>query len=331
MFTISVSLDENGIPRVSVDQSEAEPIRCPEKKKSMISFPDDFIVIDVETTGLDVRFCEIIEISAIRYRAGSETEVFHSLVKPSEPIDEFITSLTGITNEMLESAPDISSVISDFYNFVGSETLVGYNVNFDINFLYDNLMIYKSLPLTNNFIDVMRISKRLLPDLENHKLLTVAKHFKTSAPSHRSLDDCRACFECFQRLRDEAIRQFGSVDAFLSAFPARKHNLSAKDITATTTNFDESNPLYGKNVCFTGALEKMIRRDAMQLVVNLGGVCSDNVNKHTNYLVIGNNDFCASIKDGKSNKQKKAEALILKGSDLEILSESAFYDMVLDQ
>lgn len=331
MFTISISLDENGIPRASVNQSEAESIRRPEKKKSMISFPDDFIVIDVETTGLDARFCEIIEISAIRYRAGAETEVFNSLVKPSEPIDEFITSLTGITNEMLESAPDISSVISDFYNFVGDETLVGYNVNFDINFLYDNLMMCKSLPLTNNFIDVMRISKRLLPDLENHKLLTVAKHFKASLPSHRSLDDCRACFECFQCLRNEAIRQFGSVDGFLSAFPARKHNLSAKDITATTIDFDESNPFYGKSVCFTGALEKMVRRDAMQLVVNLGGICTDHINKHTNYLVIGNNDFCTSIKDGKSNKQKKAESLILKGNDLEILSESAFYDMVLDQ
>lgn len=328
---ISISIDENGIPRVVANQSESEPISRPEKKKSMISFPDEYIVIDVETTGLDVRFCEIIEISAIKYRGGSETEVFNTLVKPSEPIDDFITSLTGITNEMLEAAPDISSAISDFYNFVGSETLVGYNVNFDINFLYDNLVMYKSVPLTNNFIDVMRIAKRLLPDLKNHKLSTIAEHFKASAPSHRSLDDCRACFECFQCLKAEAVRQFGSVDAFLSVFSAQKHKLSAKEITATASHFDESNPLYGKTVCFTGTLEKMVRRDAMQLVVNLGGSCSDNVNKYTNYLVIGNNDFCASIKDGKSNKQKKAEALILKGSDLEILSESTFYDMVLEQ
>lgn len=328
---ISISIDENGHPCVVTGNSEADPVKRPGKKKSVIAFPDDYIVIDIETTGLDVRFCEIIEISAIRYRAGSETEVFSTLVKPSEPIDDFITSLTGITNEMLESAPDISSAISDFYNFVGSETLVGYNVNFDINFLYDNLMSCASVPLANNFIDVMRIAKRLLPDLKNHKLATVSNYFKTSASTHRSLDDCRACYECFYHLKDEAIRQFGSVDDFISTFSVRKHNLSAKDITATTTVFDESNPLYGKTVCFTGALEKMVRRDAMQLVVNLGGSCSDNVNKHTNFLVIGNNDFCTSIKDGKSNKQKKAEALILKGGDLEILSESAFYDMVLEQ
>ena len=326
---ISISVDENGRPCVVAGQPEA--IERPEKKKSSVSFPDDYIVIDIETTGLDVRFCEIIEISAVKYRAGSETDSFSTLVKPTEPIDDFITSLTGITNEMLESAPDISSAISDFYNFVGSETLVGYNVNFDINFLYDNLMMCKSVPLSNDFIDVMRISKKLLPDLDNYKLSTVAKHLKASAPSHRSLDDCRACNECFLRLKEEALRQFGSIDAFLSSAFAHKTKLSAKDITATATVFDENNPLFGKNVCFTGALEKMVRRDAMQLVVNLGGSCSDNINKHTNYLVIGNNDFCASIKDGKSNKQKKAEALILKGNDLEILTESAFYDMVLDQ
>ena len=74
----------------------------------------------------------------------------------------------------------------------------------------------------------------------------------------------------------------------------------------------------------------MVRKDAMQLVVNFGGSCGDNVTAKTNFLILGNNDFCSSIKDGKSSKQKKAEALILKGNDIEILSENVFYEMVLD-
>ena len=61
-----------------------------------------------------------------------------------------------------------------------------------------------------------------------------------------------------------------------------------------------------------------------------GGSVGDNVTKKTNYLILGNNDFCQSIKDGKSNKQKKAEDLILKGHDIEILSENVFYDLVLE-
>ncbi len=75
----------------------------------------------------------------------------------------------------------------------------------------------------------------------------------------------------------------------------------------------------------------MTRKDAMQLVVNFGGKCNDNVTTNTNYLIPGNNDFHTNIKDGKSNKQKKAETLILKGADLQILSENVFYDMVLEQ
>ena len=72
----------------------------------------------------------------------------------------------------------------------------------------------------------------------------------------------------------------------------------------------------------------MARKEAMQIVANLGGINQDNVNKETNYLVLGNNDYCKNIKNGKSNKQKKAEQLKIKGQDIEIISENVFYDMI---
>lgn len=74
----------------------------------------------------------------------------------------------------------------------------------------------------------------------------------------------------------------------------------------------------------------MKRTDAAQIVVNLGGTVAASVTKNTNYLVLGNNDYCSSIKDGKSNKQKKAEQLILNGSDLIILDENTFYNMIIE-
>lgn len=118
------------------------------------------------------------------------------------------------------------------------------------------------------------------------------------------------------------FHNMGTLTALRLLIPC--HQLHAKDITATTDNFDISHPLYGKLCVFTGTLEKMQRKDAMQLVVNLGGQCGDNVTAKTNYLILGNNDFCSLIKDGKSNKQKKAESLILKGKDIQILSENVF-------
>ena len=108
------------------------------------------------------------------------------------------------------------------------------------------------------------------------------------------------------------------------------HNLSAADIHATTTEFDETSPVYGKLFVFTGTPEKMTRRDAMQVVVDHGGQCGNGVTKNTNFLVLGNLDYSNNIKGGKSAKLKKAEQMKLAGADIEILSENAFYDMIGD-
>ena len=72
----------------------------------------------------------------------------------------------------------------------------------------------------------------------------------------------------------------------------------------------------------------MPRKDAMQLVVDLRGIVANSVTKKTNYLILGNNDYCTQIKDGKSNKQKKAEKLKLSGQDIEVISENTFYEML---
>lgn len=75
----------------------------------------------------------------------------------------------------------------------------------------------------------------------------------------------------------------------------------------------------------------MQRKEAMQIVADLGGIPGDSVTKKTNYLVLGDNDYCKTIKDGKNSKQKKAEKLILEGADLQIISEQVFYDMILEE
>ena len=115
------------------------------------------------------------------------------------------------------------------------------------------------------------------------------------------------------------------IDSFVYHY---KNDLNS--LTATTDNIDPTNPLYGKVVVFTGALSCMSRKDAFQMVLNLGGIPKDSFNAKTNFLVIGNTDFAKSVKDGKSNKMKKAEALIQKGGDVSIISEAAFFDMIED-
>lgn len=326
---ISIGIDENGRPYVTTSDGSGEKITREGKGKSVIGFPTSYTVIDIETTGLDPRYCDIIEIAAVKYSSGQKVGAFSTLVKPDEPIDEYITALTGITNDMLKNAPDISEGIQKFYEFVGDDLLVGYNVNFDINFLFDNLKRCHSLTLSNSFVDVMRIARKVLPDLKNHKQATVADHYGVSASgAHRAAADCEICHAIFEKLQADILAAGQSLDDFKAA--TGRSALHAKDISTEKTSFNTSHPLFGKVCVFTGTLEKMARKDAMQLVVDLGGSVGDNVTKKTNYLILGNNDFCQSIKDGKSNKQKKAEALILKGHDIEILSENVFYDLVLE-
>lgn len=141
-----------------------------QKGNSLLSFPNDFTVVDLETTGLDSTFDEIIEVGAIRVRNGNVTDTFNSLVKPEEEIDEFITEITGITNEMVADAPSISKVLPNFLSFVGDDIIVGHNVSFDINFLYDTYLKLSDRYFSNSYSDTLRLSKRLLPELKHHRL-----------------------------------------------------------------------------------------------------------------------------------------------------------------
>lgn len=286
-----------------------------DKGKSLLCVPDRYVIVDIETTGLDPDCCEIIELGALKVDYGKVTDEYASLIKPSEPIDSFISKLTGITNEMLSDAPRIETALPEFMNFVGDETVIGHNVNFDINFIYDKSELILNKPFRNDFVDTMRLARHSLPGLPNHKLSTLAEHFCiSSTTSHRALDDCITTFQIVGHLPK-------TVDI-------QKRNLSAKDVTTEKTTFDINHILYGKTCVFTGALEKMTRKEAMQIVVDFGGFCGDNVTAKTNYLILGNNDFCSAIKDGKSSKQKKAEKLILEGKDLQIISENVFYDLI---
>ena len=223
---ISIGIDEDGRPYITTSDGSREKVVRKGKGKSVIDFPSTYTVLDIETTGLDPRYCEIIEISAMKYSSGQNIGTFSTLVKPSEPIDEYITSLTGITNDMLKNAPDIVETMQKFYNFVGSDLIVGYNVNFDINFLYDNLLNCHSLTLSNSFIDVMRIARKVLPDLKNHKQVTVAEHYGIStAGAHRAAVDCEICKPTFWPP--------GKVSK-ISNYPVRKANCTLKTFLRKT-------------------------------------------------------------------------------------------------
>ena len=302
-----------------------------EKGKSLLDFPSNYVLFDIETTGLDPEYDEIIEIGAIKVDNNKVMDEFHSLIKPDNEIDEFITNLTGITNEMVENAPNIEEVLPNFINFIGDEILIGHNVNFDINFVYDKTVNLGLGIVKNNYVDTMRLSRILLPELPHHRLKDLAEYYEIDTKgNHRASKDVQITNEVYLKLYDEMLNKFGTLEEFLNQCRRKRQRIKFSDIKAQTTEIDENNPFYNKAVAITGTLEKMQRKDAMQIIANLGGICQDNVNKETNFLILGNNDYNPQLRGKKSNKLIKAEELKLKGNDIEIMSENVFYD-ILDE
>jgi DNA polymerase-3 subunit epsilon len=303
------------------------------KGKSLIEFPRDCVVIDIETTGLDARYDEIIELSAVKVRNGQVVQTFSKLVKPQYDVPQFITELTGITNYVLRHAPAIHDVLADYMDFIGNEVVVGHNVNFDINFLYDKYLSLTEKEFNNDFVDTLRLARFLLRDIQHHRLIDLVEYYQLGDDvEHRGLADAVAALKVLIQLHHTAVAQYGTIEQFVENVKLRANHtppsLQASSITTDKTEFDIANALYGQYCVFTGALERMLRKEAFQLVVDGGGMVQDNVTKDTNYLILGSLGYSRNIKDGKSSKLKKAENLILDGSDLTILSENVFYDMV---
>lgn len=299
-------------------------------KHSVIDFPDNLVVVDLETTGLDRQWDEIIEVGAIKVIDGKIVDTFSTLVKPSIPIDSFITELTGITNEMLADAPSIGSVMPSLLDFVGDNVILGHNVTFDLSFLRNN----SNQEFEPDFIDTLRLCRKLYKDMQHHTLTDMVERFGFKREhAHRSIDDCDATLKLFYICRGEAIKQYGDLESFKKSFKQKNSGKSSGwiDISSMLADpdlIDEDCLFYDRECVFTGTLEKMKRADAMQLVVNIGGRVANSVTKKTNFLILGNNDYCKSIKDGKSSKHKKAEQLKLKGQDIEVISEQTFYDIL---
>lgn len=186
------------------DSATSDENKRPLKGSSILQPAKNYVVVDAETTGLDPRHDEIIEIAALRVRNHEAAERFASLVKPQQRISDRITELTGITNEMVQDAPSIGQVLPDFRSFVGGDLIVGHNVNFDINFLYDNSEQCGLGAVENNYLDTLRLSRRLYPEEKHHRLEDLVQRFGVGDNvEHRAMSDVLQTKACYDAMRND--------------------------------------------------------------------------------------------------------------------------------
>lgn len=179
------------------------------------SLDDEYVVVDLETTGFSPVTDEIIEIGAVRIKNGKISETFSELVKPRRSISEKIVILTGISNEMVANSRGIEEVLPDFVRFCGNATLVAHNADFDSRFLRENL---KRLGISYEYttVDTLNLSRLLLKDMKRHGLDKVAAAFDIPlSKHHRAPDDALCTAQIFlaliHRLKKDGLKSLSEL------------------------------------------------------------------------------------------------------------------------
>lgn len=168
-----------------------------------ISFEDEFIVFDTETTGLSPVYNKLTEIGAVRVKDGEVLEVFNTFVNPEVHIPENITELTGISDDMVADAPKTKEAVESFLAFIGDRTLVAHNATFDMGFIRKAADDY-GLKFDNAYIDTVSMSRFVNPDLKKHKLDIIAEYYGLGDFNHhRASDDAEMCAAIFYRMIDK--------------------------------------------------------------------------------------------------------------------------------
>ncbi len=183
----------------------------------MFDEKQEYVVFDIETTGLSMKRCRIIEIGAVRVdAAGRETGRFSEFINPEEPIPYEITQLTSITDDMVMQAPTIDVILPKFLEFAKDAILVAHNATFDTGFIQENCN-QLGLPYPFTGLDTMTLSYVLLPQLGRYTLDRLCKHFGVvNAHHHRACDDAdvtaKIFVELMKMLHEKGIHSVEELD-----------------------------------------------------------------------------------------------------------------------
>lgn len=176
-----------------------------QKGRNIDSYIENYVLFDLETTGISWRSDDVIEISALRVRNGQVTECFSSLVDPGRPIPWAASRVNNITDDMVAGEPTMEEILPQFLEFVGEDVLAGHNIaRFDLNFLYRDSMVRFGLLPGNDYVDTLLFARQSLPGLPSYALTALAEHYGlTTQGAHRALNDCRMNQQIFERLARE--------------------------------------------------------------------------------------------------------------------------------
>lgn len=309
----------------------------------------DFIAIDFETANEQRDSACQIGITTVKNNQIHEVKSW--LINPVQSFNYFNTMIHGITEEMVQDQPTFKDIWPEIAPYFGNDEegsiIVAHNATFDINVLLCMLERYKISIPKGIFLCSLAIARRTWIQ-PSYSLSSLCQAFNIQPGKHDAGEDSRACAEItLLAAKEKGIdlsKQIESEEDFnnienkfqvhLGIFNEKgyipctcKQKQKANQIRAIKGDETKNNPdsiFYQKYVVFTGTLSSMKRIEAQQIIADIGGINQSGVNRDTNFLIVGQQDFRVVGEDGMSSKQEKAIKMIEKGAELEILSEDDF-------
>ncbi|MEH7252849.1 PolC-type DNA polymerase III [Neobacillus niacini] len=203
LYGVEVNLVDDGVP---ITYNDAHRLLA----------EDTFVVFDVETTGLSAVYDTIIELAAVKIKDGEIIDRFESFANPHHRLSATTINLTGITDDMVQNAPEVGEVIRRFHDWVEDAVLVAHNASFDMGFLnvgYKNIGLEKA---KNPVIDTLELGRFLYPEMKNHRLNTLTKKFDIELTQHhRAIYDAEATgYLLLKMLKDATEKNIEYHDQF---------------------------------------------------------------------------------------------------------------------
>lgn len=216
-----------------------------------------YISIDLETTGLNPKSDKITEIGAVKVLEGEVCGTFSTLVNPGRRLEERVTQLTGITDEMLVDAPCIEEVLPGLFDFLEDLPLLGHSVLFDFSFL-KKAAVNQKLAFEKEAIDTLKLARKYLRDLEHRNLDFLCAYYRIPHNAHRALEDAKATDILYRKLAE----QFFVAEERLF-FPEKLYYAAKKEQPATKPQKERLYSLLARHkITLNVDVERMTRSEA---------------------------------------------------------------------
>ena len=313
----------------------------------------NFVAIDFETA--NEKRASVCAVALILFEDAKITNEYEWIVSPPQHLNyfnQYNIQMHGIKESDIIGKPEFNKVWNEIHPLINNKILVAHNAGFDIGVLRQLLDYYQLDYPSIQFICTCSVARKTWDKQINYTLKNIGNHLGYVFNHHDAHDDARICGQilldaCKYHSCDsisDLAKIIGLKKGLLSSNKYRPCSVSDPyqglrkgkyekiEITELSNEcINAEGAFIGKSVVFTGTLISMTRQAAAQKVLNHGGYVSNTINKRTNFLVMGVQDFARFVDGKQSNKTKRANELIEEGQQLEIIDENEFLRMIFQE